>query len=245
MPNTQNKEITVIEITPIPLSLPLNMATVNCYLIKTDVGFVLIDTGSPDRHAVLERKLENARCLPGDLNLIVITHGDFDHIGNAVYIRDRFGAQIAMHRADAKMAERGDMFANRSNPNLLTRLLSPLIPILFGFGKSKRFTPDLLLKDGSDLSDYGLDAQVLSIPGHSRGSIAVLTSEGDLFCGDLFENTTGPALNSIMDDLVAAEGSAGKLRGLRIKTVYPGHGQPFPMEQLEQLEQANLQGAGK
>ena len=232
----------MIKITPITLSLPLNIATVNCYLIQTDAGFVLIDTGSPDRHAVLERKLENARCLPGELNLIVITHGDFDHIGNAAYLRDRFGAKIAMHRDDVKMAEHGDMFSNRTKTNIITKALAPLIPLLFGYGKSKRFTPDLLLEDGSDLSDYGLDAQVLSIPGHSKGSIAILTSNGDLFCGDLFENTAGPALNSIMDDLGAAEESVGRLKDLHIKTVYPGHGQPFPMEQLAQ---ANLQGASK
>ena len=232
----------MINITPITLSLPLNIATVNCYLIQTDVGFVLIDTGSPDRHGVLERKLENSRCLPGELNLIVITHGDFDHTGNAAYLCDRFGAKIAMHRDDVTMAEHGDMFSNRTKSNIITKALAPLIPLLFGYGRSKRFTPDLLLEDGSDLSDYGLDAQVLSIPGHSKGSIAILTSDGDLFCGDLFENTAGPALNSIMDDLVAAEESVEKLRDLHIKTVYPGHGQPFPMEQLAQ---ANPQGASK
>jgi hypothetical protein len=32
--------------------------------------------------------------------------------------------------------------------------------------------------------------------------------------------------------LVAANGSVEKLKGLKIKTVYPGHGQPFLMESL-------------
>ena len=232
----------MIKITPITLSLPLNIATVNCYLIQTDMGFVLIDTGSPDRHAALERKLETARCLPGELNLIVITHGDFDHIGNAAYLRDRFRTRIAMHRDDVGMAENGDVMSNRTKTNIITRALAPLIPLLFGYGRSKRFTPDVLLEDGSDLSEDGLDAQVLSIPGHSKGSIAVLTSDGDLFCGDLFENTAGPALNSIMDDLVAAEESVARLRDLHVKTVYPGHGQPFL---LDQLGQSNPQGASR
>jgi glyoxylase-like metal-dependent hydrolase (beta-lactamase superfamily II) len=240
MPSFRYKENEVIDITPITLSLPLNIATVNCYLVQTGAGFVLIDTGSPDRHGVLERKLENAHCLPGDLNLIVITHGDFDHIGNAAYIRDRFGARIGMHRDDVGMAQQGNMFSNRTRTNIITRALAPLIPFLFGYGRSKRFTPDVLLEDGSDLSDFGLDARVLSIPGHSKGSLAILTSGGDLFCGDLFENTSGPALNSIMDDLVAAEQSLESLKGLHIRTVYPGHGQPFSMEQLGQ---SNPQGA--
>jgi len=33
-----------------------------------------------------------------------------------------------------------------------------------------------------------------------------------------------------MDDLSAANASVEKLKKLRIKTVYPGHGKPFPME---------------
>ena len=81
-----------------------------------------------------------------------------------------------------------------------------------------------------DLSDYGFHATVLSIPGHSKGSIGVLTAAGDLLCGDLFDNTKSPVLNAIMDDLDAAHASVAKLSQLTIHTVYPGHGKPFPME---------------
>jgi hydroxyacylglutathione hydrolase len=44
------------------------------------------------------------------------------------------------------------------------------------------------------------------------------------------ESTDKPGLNSIMDDLMAANTSVEKLNKLSIKTVYPGHGKPFPME---------------
>ncbi len=70
------------------------------------------------------------------------------------------------------------------------------------------------------------------IPGHSKGSIGVLTASGDLFCGDLLENTKQPAQNSIMDDGAACEDSIKKLAALSIGTVYPGHGAPFPMAQF-------------
>ena len=82
-----------------------------------------------------------------------------------------------------------------------------MVPILFGFGKSERFTPDFYLDEGDDLSDYGFDARVLHIPGHSKGSIGILAAGGDLFCGDLLECTGRPALNSIMDDLAAGNAS--------------------------------------
>jgi glyoxylase-like metal-dependent hydrolase (beta-lactamase superfamily II) len=139
-----------------------------------------------------------------------------------------------MHRDDAGMAQHGDMFLNRSSGNAILRSLAP---ILFRFSKSSRFEPDLYTGDGDNLSEHSLDAQIVAIPGHSRGSIGILTSAGDLFCGDLLENTKKPALNSLMDDAAACQTSIEKLEGLEIATVYPGHGEPFPMERLTSSRQ--------
>jgi hydroxyacylglutathione hydrolase len=215
------------DIRTITLSLPYKLGAVNCYLVETGSGFVLIDTGSSNRRAELESELAAAGCKPGDLKLIVLTHGDFDHIGNAAYLREKFGAPIAMHQDDLGMAERGDMFWNRSSGNAVLRLISP---ILFRFSRAQRFRPDLYLKEGDDFSEYGFDARVLSLPGHSRGSIGILTADGDLFCGDLLENVKEPAINSIMDEPAACEASLEGLSGFQIHTVYPGHGKAFPME---------------
>jgi glyoxylase-like metal-dependent hydrolase (beta-lactamase superfamily II) len=219
------------DIKTITLSMLYGMGTVNCYLVRADDGYVLIDTGPPRRQRELEAELAGAGCRPGErsLRLIALTHGDFDHSGNAAYLREAFGARIAMHRDDSGMAEKGDMSSNRSSGNAVTRLLAPL---LLGFGKSNRFKPDLFVEDGDDLAEYGFDAQVVSIPGHSKGSIGVLTRSGDLFGGDLLENTKGPAANSIVDDPVACEASLERLQRLEIDTVFPGHGRPFPMEEL-------------
>lgn len=189
----------------------------------------MIDTGSSNQRAELEEALESSGCQPGNLKLILITHGNFDHTGNAVYLRNKYGTKIAMHPDDAKMAEHGDMLSNRKPPNLFMRTDSHLLPNLFGFGKSKRFTPDLYIKDGFGFAEYGFDAKVLSVPGYSQGSIGILTASGDLFCGDLFENMGQSALNSSMDDLAAAHASVEKLKSLTINTVYPGHGDPFAM----------------
>ncbi len=213
----------------ITLPLPLGMGSVNCYLLPAGDGYILIDTGASHVRHMLRRELGKLGCQPGALHLIILTHGDFDHTGNAAYFRAAFRSKIAMHADDARMAEAGDMFVNRHKPNAVLRAL---IPRLFGFGRAERFTPDILLEDGSTLSTYGLQAQVFSIPGHSRGSLGILTAAGDLICGDLMENTKKPALGSLMDDRDAALHSAAKLRSLAIRTVYPGHGKPFSMDEL-------------
>jgi hydroxyacylglutathione hydrolase len=217
------------EITSIGLSLRYRFGDVNCYLIRTNTGYVLIDTGASNSRVVLEKELGGMGCKPGNLKLVILTHGDFDHTGNAAYLRSKFGTTIAMHRDDSGMAECGDLFCGRRRRSWLIRMIAP---ILFGFGKSERFQPDLYVEDGYDLSGYGLDAKVISIPGHSRGSIGVLTSARDLFCGDLLINSKKPVLNSIIDDPVASNDSIQKLRNLGVNTVYPGHGKAFAMELL-------------
>jgi hydroxyacylglutathione hydrolase len=135
-----------------------------------------------------------------------------------------------MHQGDAGMLEDGDMFWNRK---IKSTVLKKLVPLFIRFGKKDRCNPDVLLDDGASLADYGLDAQVLNTPGHSTGSICILTSSGDLFCGDLLTNSTGKAmLNSMMYDKEAGKSSFERLKSLPIQTVYPGHGSPFPMKAL-------------
>ncbi len=212
------------EIKTITLTLPYGLGRVNCYLVKTEAGYILIDTGSSNQRAAIEQELQSAGCRPGDLKLIVLTHGDFDHTGNAAYLRQKFGAPLAMHPADFGMIERGDMFASRGKSNPILKAIAPL---LFKFDKSNKVTPDLAIDEGDDLSEYGFDARVLHIPGHSKGSIAILTAEGALFCGDLFLYKDGPVLNSIIDDRAAAQASFEWLKGLKANTVYTGHGEAF------------------
>jgi glyoxylase-like metal-dependent hydrolase (beta-lactamase superfamily II) len=165
--------------------------------------------------------------------LIILTHGDFDHCGNAAHLHQAFGCPIAMHADDAGMVEHGDMFVNRKPPNALIR---SLLPFFTGFGRAERFTPDVLLKDGADLMGYGLAARILETPGHSKGSISILTVAGELFCGDLLVSTKEPQLNSLIDDMTAATTSLLRLQSLGVTTVYPGHGPPFALQQVRGID---------
>ena len=216
---------TTIKTITTPLAFNIS---VNCYLVRTDEGYILIDTGMSNQRRAIEQELERAGCQPGTLKLIILTHGDSDHSGNAAYLRQKFGATIAMHYDDSGMVERGDMFWNRQNSHYLIRIIFGLF---FSLSKSDRFKPDLYLEDGYCLSNYGFDAEVLHIPGHSKGSIGILTATGDLFGGDLLANLKQPEFWFI-DDLAVADASIKKLKSLKINLVYPGHGKPFLMEQF-------------
>jgi hydroxyacylglutathione hydrolase len=214
----------------------IELGGVNAYLLAEKTGYILIDTGVPEKRAVIQAALENAGCTPGNLRLIVITHGDYDHAGNAAYLRDKYGAKIAMHREDAGRVERADWSWNmKPKPDkfgLLFRIVSRLIKP----GPFDVFTPDISLEDGQRLSDYGADLTILHIPGHTRGSLGVLTPEHELVCGDLMANMRRPSLHFFIDDMAAAQASLVKLRRLGIDTVYPGHGKPYKLEQVTGIE---------
>ena len=219
-------------VTTIALPLPYRLGSVNCYLVRAGSGFVLIDTGCSGSWLQLRGQLQRAGCGYTDLKLVVLTHGDFDHAGNAAHLRKEFGARIAMHRADAGMTERGNMFWNRRDGRLPS-LIAPLAAIVFSFGAAERHSPDLGLKEGSSFRSFGLDAKAVELPGHSKGSVGILTAAGDLYCGDLLESAGAPALNSIMPDRAAGKASLEKLRALGVATVYPGHGKPFRLEEVK------------
>jgi hydroxyacylglutathione hydrolase len=209
----------------------------NCFLVRTEGGFVLIDTGVAYKRAALEKELESAGCEAGGLKLIVLTHGDSDHADNAAFLREKYGAPIAMHHDDAGMVERGDMSHNRKTKpdriNGMGRVIM-LVGEVMTLVKPARFdcfSPDVYLEHGQSLSEYGFDAKVLHLPGHSKGSIGVLTADGDLFCGDFIYNFFGP--NQVwVDDLAAANAGIERLKTLNVRTVYPGHGKPFPWEKF-------------
>jgi hydroxyacylglutathione hydrolase len=217
------------EITTINLGGMLGYGA-NCYLIKTDTGYILIDTGFSPKRAELEKQIKNAGCKPGNLNLIVLTHGHGDHIGNCVYLREKYATQVAIHRGDSEMVERENI-----DPNIYNRILLKILSFIAGLGKIERFKPDIYFEEGDGLSEYGLDAKVLHIPGHSTGSIGILTAGGDLFCGDLFVNVNKPVKHSIVTDVAAFNASVERLKNLILNRVYPGHGKPFPGNSLQTI----------
>jgi len=205
---------------------------VNCYLLKTASGYVLIDTGWPFKRTDLDKELESAGCRPGNLELIILTHGDFDHSGNCAYLRGRYGAKIAMHRRESEMVENGDMILNRKHRPLVFRLFFGLVKLYGWLTRFDRFRPDLTVEEGTDLSGYGLDARIVDLPGHSIGSIGILTGDGDLFCGDLVMHDR-PVPHSLTDDAADLKASAERVRSLGVKILYPGHGTPFLPELLQ------------
>lgn len=143
----------------------------NCYIVgceETHEG-IIIDPGGDADLILREVDRLGLRILQ-----IVNTHGHFDHTLANGAVKEATGASLAIHPADAPM------------------LTNPLKSLSFWVG-SIRPGPaaDVLLNDGDVVRFGRVELKVLHTPGHSPGSISLVTA-GTVFTGDaLFQGSIG------------------------------------------------------
>jgi glyoxylase-like metal-dependent hydrolase (beta-lactamase superfamily II) len=209
----------------------IDLGFVNAFLIKTGDGYILIDTGIGQQWSKLETELLQAGCLPDKLKLVIITHGDGDHTGNGAQLQRKYQAKIAIHAADRAMIETG-LEQKRTASSFLGKSFLMLGKLANRGSHFDTFHPDVLLEEGESLAVYGWDARVLHTPGHTSGSISILTEAGELFVGDTFSNRRHPAVAPFIENFEELRASVIRLKGLDAKIVYPGHGKPFAFESI-------------
>jgi hydroxyacylglutathione hydrolase len=207
----------------------INLGFVNVFLIKAGESFVLIDTGVAQKWPMLEAELIQAGCLPDKLKLVIITHGDFDHTGNCAQLQRKYNVKIAMHDGDVEMVKTGVTIERKIN-GIIGRLVMWMGKRMIG--EFDRFQPDILMQDGEVINMYGLTLKIIHTPGHTRGSICVLTDDGRLFVGDILSNKMKPGFSPFIEDEDKLHRSLDILKRVNAKVVYPGHGRPFPFEGL-------------
>jgi hydroxyacylglutathione hydrolase len=207
----------------------INLGFVNAYLLQAGDGFILFDTGIGEVWTKLESELLSLGCLPERLKLVVLTHGDMDHAGNCKRLQQKYGVSIAIHQGDQEVVSTGrakPRSANTFSGKLMTWMASKMKDT------SSCFEPNLYLEDGQSLQEFDVDASVIHTPGHTSGSIAILTAAGDLIVGDTLSNRRKPQTADLFENEQQLKTSLTKLRDLKANMVYPGHGKPFPFEDL-------------
>lgn len=178
----------------------------NCYVVACDETKegVLVDPGAEGMRIyrwVTEMGIEITR--------ILLTHGHLDHIGAVDELRERFNCPVLIHAGDAEM-----LTSARKN-----------LSAYFGPGLSFRAADDLLA-DGQVLNVGKKTIKVLHTPGHSPGSVCLLTEQGVLSGDTLFAGSIGRTdfPGGSLEELL--RGVETKLLTLPDDTpVYPGHGE--------------------
>lgn len=177
---------------------------VNCYIVY-DVNLkkaIIIDPGEQAQKVI--NKIETLNLQP---ELLINTHGHFDHIFSDDIIREKYNIPLAIFKDDVEMLSDSNLNLSQYMDNPITIKQADII-----FDKEE-------VKETS-FCKY----KVIHTPGHSKGSICILTDD-ILFSGDtVFKYSIGrtdlPGGN--YNELIQSLEKIKKLPKNII--IYPGHG---------------------
>ena len=186
-------------------SLMTGPLQVNCYLIGCEETrqAAVVDPGG-NVGEILELLNEHRLTL----QLVINTHGHFDHIGGNRQLLEATDAELALHEADAPLLSRAGEHA-----------------AAFGLNAEPSPAPQRLLQGGERLQLGNLVIEVIHTPGHSPGGIC-LRVEDHLIVGDtLFAGSIGRTDLPGGDHQQLIDSIRQQLFGLPDQlVVHPGHG---------------------
>jgi len=193
----------------------------NAYLVRSNEGITVVDTGLPGSAGKILAYIESIGCHHSDVKTIVLTHPDMDHAGSAARLKEETHAKVAIHEADApRLSGEKELKAVKEVLGLFLRVAGAVM-------RFSRLKADVFLKD-SDIID-GLT--VIHTPGHTEGSICLYLPARALFVGDALltndERTLSLPRKSMSMDMDQAKESIKKVSQLEYSVLLPGHGPPI------------------
>ncbi|TCL57004.1 glyoxylase-like metal-dependent hydrolase (beta-lactamase superfamily II) [Kineothrix alysoides] len=194
---------------------------VNCYIIFNGNNAILVDTG---REKYKRRVLE--ACRRFNIRLIVLTHGHMDHCQNAVYLAEALHAPIAISKKDMNLIP-DNMKQPLTARGFLGKIILRISAKSFESDTLSEFKPTIYLKEGYDLSEYGINAKVVELAGHTEGSIGVDVDGDKLIVGDALMNMFYPTVSMLYTNREQMLQSAKRIGELGKRKIYFGHGRPI------------------
>ena len=179
------------------------------YLICGDDLNILIDSGTRDGIDILESDLREIGLDISDINILINTHGHFDHIGANKSFQGR-GVTIAAHRYAAVKITSGDdeVLMCRAHGHDITG-----------------YHVHLWLENINVIDAGGWFLKILHTPGHTSGSICIYeTRKQILFSGDTV--FAGGTISTITTSGSYGEyiNSLARLNTMKMQLLLPGHG---------------------
>ncbi|MEU6587688.1 MBL fold metallo-hydrolase [Streptomyces sp. NPDC046881] len=211
------------KVIPLPV---LGKRNVNAYLLLGRRP-VVVDSGVPGSGRKVYEHVAEQGVDPNDISVIVVTHGHIDHFGGAAELSRLTGAPIAAHVGDLGQYTSGRVREPYLPTGSLGKLLARLPPFHV---RAEPFTPQVLVRGEMPLTDYGIDARIVPTPGHTAGSVSVLTEAGDLVAGDLIATPLLGLLPRLPwnppfhDDPLANLASLRRMLNLGPERLHAGHG---------------------
>jgi glyoxylase-like metal-dependent hydrolase (beta-lactamase superfamily II) len=195
---------------------------------------ILIDSGTVGDKEDLERALEERHVFPSKIALVILTHGHADHAGLAADIREESGAAVWLGEGDLPLARAGHN--DDLQPTSVTALLlKPFITSVY-----REFEPDLAVSAPTSLAAFGVEGEVVPMPGHTKGSLVVLLGNHTAFVGDMMMggslggliSPSSPGEHYYQADREANRRNIEALVKRGVMTFYLGHGGPVSRDDV-------------
>ena len=201
----------------------IELEIVGAYVLDTDTGRVLVDTGLPHTQEALAAELQR---IGGPApELVILTHGHVDHVGGLHATVAATGASIAAHTEEADLLAKGE-----TSRGLLP---GPYTPDDLREQIKHKPTIDpvdvqVRLSDGDKVPGFP-SLTAMHTPGHSAGHIALLWDHagGVLIAGDAAVNFGQVMLPPVAEDWEVTEASIRRLAELDFESAVFGHGAPI------------------
>lgn len=198
----------------------------NCFLLEDSGKYFLIDAGIRSDTNFLKNLRQIIQI--EKIDLLILTHGHYDHVGYAAVIQKQYGVPIAIHKSDKQKVVLGKMEFPKAKSifsNIIrTSTLKEMSKAIY-----EPFIPDIIWEHDVNIENTNL--KVITLKGHTAGSIGVRQKEL-LFAGDLVMNMPFPSSSWFAEDFQLLEKSIKKVKELPIETIYPSHGKPFSVKRL-------------
>ncbi len=194
----------------------------DCHVYLLDGGgeLALVDAGAGMGGGRILANIVEAGFDPKRISHILLTHCHADHCGGAPLLKQKTGASAAISEREADFLRRAD----EESIGLTIARRQGYYPTSY---RIEAFEIEMPLKDAQAIPVGGLRVAAIHVPGHSLGSICYLV-EGRggtyLFSGDVvFHKGEIGLLNCPGSSLEDYRKNIGKLAGLNVDALFPGH----------------------
>jgi glyoxylase-like metal-dependent hydrolase (beta-lactamase superfamily II) len=212
----------------------------NAYIWISERGPVVIDAGPPGAGQAIIDALAALGYRPQDVVALLVTHGDFDHVGGLAALKRWSYAPVVAAEAEVPLIEgrvdhRSRLQARSLGGRLVTAVAGAATRLL---GTPAPATVDLVLTPASETTLGGL--RPIPTPGHTAGHTCFLAPQsGILFAGDAILNNRGLSLpiSIATEDMDLARRSIKQLAALDFDVACFGHGRPIARNADQQVRQ--------